>query len=63
MRPAENIKKLIKNAPIKTNPAVNEAVLRDLLNELDKSEKKPSAALQPNMPWRNCAMADLSLSF
>ena len=51
MRPAENIKKLIKNAPIKTNPAVNEAVLRDLLNELDKSEKKPSAALQPNI-WK-----------
>jgi len=51
MRPAENIKKLIKNAPIKTNPAVNEAVLKDLLNELDKSEKKPSATLQPNI-WK-----------
>jgi len=51
MRPAENIKKLIKNAPIKTNPAVNEAVLKDLLNELNKSEKKPSAALQPNI-WK-----------
>ena len=51
MRPTENIKKLIKNAPIKTNPAVNEAVLKDLLNELDKSKKNPSAALQPKI-WR-----------
>jgi protocatechuate 3,4-dioxygenase beta subunit len=51
MRPAENIKKLIKNAPIKTNPAVNEAVLKDLLNELDKSKKNPSATLQPNI-WK-----------
>jgi len=51
MRPAENIKKLIANAPIKTNPAVNEAVLKDLLNELNKSEKKPSATLQPNI-WK-----------
>jgi hypothetical protein len=46
MKPTENIKRLIKNIKIKTNPAVNEAVLNDLLNKLDKNkhltEMKPS---------------------
>ncbi|MFA5864396.1 MAG: hypothetical protein WC975_06880 [Phycisphaerae bacterium] len=52
MRPTENIKCLIKNAKIKTNPKVNEAVLKDLLNELDVSQKKRSAVSPPNV-WRN----------
>lgn len=51
MRPADNIKKLIQNASIKTNPKVNKAVLDSLLDELDKSKEKDSAILQPNV-WR-----------
>jgi len=51
MKPAENIKRLIKNTKIKTNPAVNEAVLTDLLNKLDKSKSEHSADIRPNV-WR-----------
>jgi outer membrane lipoprotein-sorting protein len=35
MKSAENIKKLIKNTKIKTNPEVDKAVLNDLLNRMD----------------------------
>jgi outer membrane lipoprotein-sorting protein len=51
MRPAENIKKLIQSASIKTNPKVNKAVLNSLFDELDKSREANSAILQPNI-WR-----------
>ena len=51
MRPAEDIKKLIKNASIKTDPEVNQAVLNGLLTELDKSKSKHSVTRQPNI-WR-----------
>lgn len=49
MRPTKNIKRLIKNTGIQTNPEVNEAVLKNLLNELDKSESIRSATTQPNI--------------
>jgi hypothetical protein len=39
-----NIKRLIKNAKIKTNPEINNAVLNDLLDTLDKSK-----IAQPNI--------------
>ncbi len=51
MRPTENIIRLIKNAKIKTDPMVNDAVLNDLLNELDKSESTRSPVSRPNL-WR-----------
>jgi hypothetical protein len=51
MRPTENIKKLIRDASIKTHPAVNKAVLNNLFDELDKSQKTDSAILQPSV-WR-----------
>ena len=51
MTPAENIKNLIKNTKIKTNPEVNKAVLNDLLNHLDKTQTIRSAIHQPNI-WR-----------
>ncbi|MGA1979214.1 MAG: hypothetical protein ABSG99_01430 [Sedimentisphaerales bacterium] len=51
MRPAENIKKLIQNASIKTNPKVNKAVLNSLFDEQDKSRETSSAILQPSV-WR-----------
>ena len=59
MRPTENIKRLIKHAKIKTNPDVNEAVLKDLLNELDKSESVRSAANRPNL-WRMIAKSRIT---
>ena len=51
MRPADETRQFIKNASINSNPEVNEAVLKELLNELDKSKSMPCAARQPNI-WR-----------
>ncbi|MCX5634448.1 MAG: hypothetical protein NTW55_01205 [Planctomycetota bacterium] len=51
MRHAEDIKKLIKNTKIRTNPQVNKAVLNSLLNRLDKAESVHLDAKQPNV-WR-----------
>ncbi len=51
MRPAENIKRLIKNASVNSTPEVNQAVLADLLNELEKRKSTRSAAGRPNT-WR-----------
>ncbi len=51
MKPADNIKKLIQNISIKTNPKVNKAVLNNLFDEMDKLRETRSAALQPNI-WR-----------
>ena len=51
MRPADKTRQFIKNASITSNPEVNEAVLKDLLNELDKSKNIPLDAPQPNI-WR-----------
>ncbi|MHC4639586.1 MAG: hypothetical protein ACYTBP_16385 [Planctomycetota bacterium] len=51
MRPADKTKQYIKNASINSNPEVNEAVLKDLFNELDKSKDIPRDAPQPNI-WR-----------
>jgi outer membrane lipoprotein-sorting protein len=49
MRPVKNIKRIIKNAAIHSDPEVNQAVLRDLLKELPEAgEQKPSLAW-PNM--------------
>jgi hypothetical protein len=59
MRPTENIKRLIENAKIKTNPQVNEAVLKDLLTEMDKSERMRSTAPQPNV-WRTIMKSKLT---
>lgn len=44
-----NIKRLIKNVKIKTNPEINKVVLNDLLNRLDKSKGKYSAEMNV---WR-----------
>jgi hypothetical protein len=51
MRPADKTRQFIKNASIKSNPEVNEAVLKELLNELDQSKSMPCAAREPNI-WR-----------
>ncbi|MHC4386368.1 MAG: hypothetical protein ACYSUG_05185 [Planctomycetota bacterium] len=51
MRPADNIKDLIKNTKIKTNPQVNETVLNDLLGRMDDAEGVSKNTLQRNT-WR-----------
>ena len=48
MRPAENIKKLIKNLQDTTSAKMDERVLGDVLRALDESEKT-SAATKPNI--------------
>jgi outer membrane lipoprotein-sorting protein len=51
MRPADKTKQFIKNASINSNPEVNEAVLKELLNEMDKSKSTACAARQTDI-WR-----------
>lgn len=51
MRPTDEIKQTIQNAKIKTNPAVNDAVLTDLLTRLKTAGDKKQFASQPNI-WR-----------
>jgi len=51
MRPAENMKKLIKNVPVNTNSERDKEVLNDVLDALEKSKKARSTAVQPNV-WR-----------
>jgi len=51
MKQEKNIKKLIRNAPMKTNSKVNEAVLNSLFYELDKSKKADLAISRPSI-WR-----------
>ncbi len=51
MRPAERIKRLIKNARIQINPEVKTSALKELINELEKPKTIRSAGTKPNM-WR-----------
>ena len=51
MRPAEDIKKSIRNVPINTSTEKDKEVLDDILNAMDKSLKTQPAAYQPNI-WR-----------
>lgn len=48
MRPAENVKRLIKNLQDKTSPKMDERVLGDVLRALEESEQ-PSALTWPNI--------------
>ena len=51
MRPADNIKDLIKQTKIKTNPKVNKAVLEELLDLMDNADSKQTSTHQQNI-WR-----------
>jgi len=51
MRPADQTKQFIKNASINSNPDVNEAVLKELINEMDKSQNTACVTRRPDM-WR-----------
>lgn len=50
MRPTDDIKQFVKNTKIKTNPAVNDAVLADLIDRLE-SAKDVNQSPQSNI-WR-----------
>ena len=49
MRPADKTRQFIKNASINSNPEINEAVLKELLNEMDKTKDMTFAARLPNI--------------
>jgi len=51
MRPAENIEKLIKRLRYKTSDETHDRVLGNLLQALDKFEKKKSGVIRPEI-WR-----------
>lgn len=51
MRPAENIKQTIKNARIKINPEIKKSSLKELINELKRSEITALAGPKPSL-WR-----------
>ena len=51
MRPAENIERFVRDTTITTNPQVNDAVLKDLLDRLDEAAGVPADADQPSI-WR-----------
>ena len=45
MRPAERIKKIIKNAKVNIDVDVKKAALDELINELENTKKKSSAEI------------------
>ena len=49
MRPAENIKRLIKNTRVVINPEIKRAALKKLINELEKSKTTSLAGTKPNI--------------
>ena len=49
MKPQENIEKLIKDAPIHSNPDVNQTVLEDLLKQIDGAETQKATFTLPNI--------------
>ena len=51
MRPAENIKRRVKNARIIINPEIKKTALKELIDELEKPKMIRSAGTKPNM-WR-----------
>jgi hypothetical protein len=51
MRPAEEIKNLLKNVPVNTNDQKDKQVLDDILYAMDKSQNAKPAVNRPNI-WR-----------
>jgi hypothetical protein len=51
MRPAEEIKDLLKNVPVNTNSQKDKQVLDEILNSMAQSQNKQSAVNRPNI-WR-----------
>ena len=59
MRPAEEIKKLLKNVPVHTNSQKDQQVLDDVLYAMDKSQNAQPASYQPNI-WRTFMKNNIS---
>jgi outer membrane lipoprotein-sorting protein len=59
MRPAENIKRSIKNARIAINPEVKKAALKELINELEKSKITGLVVAGPNV-WRTIMKSNIT---
>jgi len=51
MRPAEEIKDLLKNVPVNTNSQKDKQVLDEILNTMDQSQNAQPAVNRPNI-WR-----------
>ncbi|MCK5000206.1 MAG: hypothetical protein KAS23_11745, partial [Anaerohalosphaera sp.] len=51
MRPADDIKKLIKSCKVKTSAETDERILAGAMAEMKKSKQKPSAQHEP-IKWR-----------
>jgi len=51
MRPAKDVKRLIKNVPIHTNIQKDDEVLNEVLNVLETSKQAHSAGVEPSI-WR-----------
>jgi hypothetical protein len=47
MRSPENVEKLVRNAEMHSDPKANQAVLKDLLHQFDKTQKQEPAVMQP----------------
>ena len=59
MRPTENIKKLIRNVPVKTNAERDKAVLNDVLDALGKSIRTKSGIPYSNI-WRKIMKSQIT---
>ncbi|UCG59798.1 MAG: hypothetical protein JSU70_09810, partial [Phycisphaerales bacterium] len=51
MKPANHIKTFFKNAAVRTDPKMDEAVLNEVLTAQDQAKEKESAVVQPTI-WR-----------
>jgi hypothetical protein len=49
VRSSEDVEKLIRNAEMYCDPEVDQAVLNDLLHQLDKTQESKPAAVQPEI--------------
>lgn len=49
MRSSENVEELVRNAEMHSDPEANQAVLKDLLHQFDKTQEQESAVSQPKL--------------
>ncbi len=49
MRSSEDVQKLIRNAEMHSDPETNQAVLKDLMREFDKTQEQESAVVPPKI--------------
>ncbi|MEA3226957.1 MAG: hypothetical protein U9Q07_13485, partial [Planctomycetota bacterium] len=49
MRSSEDVEKLIRNAEMHSDPEANQAVLKDLMHQIDKTQTQKPAVMQPSI--------------